>query len=492
MQPHVQLVIARFAEDLDWLCRPPWSTWSSGCIIYNKGKPDIPAEHLPPDAVVVALPNVGRDMHTFFTHVLSGTLADITVFLPGSLMDPIKSTISTPVLAALPAVEAYKPHDIVSHFGADFAIVFYTTFNAKNRLANSAVSLTPAEPRPFGKWFARIRRKYNLEHTGPTGVCGIMAVTAESVRQRPRALYEDLVRQLAAGGPNSECGHYVERIQHMLFRPTGPPKVIWIFWHQGWSQAPLVVQAVAYSWRAHNPGWEVKCIDGTHPLVASCKWNAAMKLVAVSDVLRLQLLTTYGGVWADATMACLKPLDSWLPTLDLANSPSGMWMYRGRTPWRTSEVRDNPACWFMIARPCTYIFTRWLAQARAFWETHDDHQQSYEYYWMDQVFMKAVDSNKTFRELWLTMTPNINAHNGGLGAGDFHGSIRKRLRGSAPYAIKLSHKTPEHTTEMLGIIHDHLPKTKNTTVVAGCVIGVTVLLVALFIALVTTERRQMN
>ena len=34
-----------------------------------------------------------------------------------------------------------------------------------------------------------------------------------------------------------------------------------------------------------------------------------------ADVLRLQLLSEHGGVWADATILCHRPLDAWLPLM---------------------------------------------------------------------------------------------------------------------------------------------------------------------------------
>lgn len=37
-----------------------------------------------------------------------------------------------------------------------------------------------------------------------------------------------------------------------------------------------------------------------------------MSLATQSDMIRLQLLCKYGGVWADSTTLCIRPLDAWL------------------------------------------------------------------------------------------------------------------------------------------------------------------------------------
>jgi mannosyltransferase OCH1-like enzyme len=40
------------------------------------------------------------------------------------------------------------------------------------------------------------------------------------------------------------------------------------------------------------------------------KLKPNMTIQAKSDMIRLHVLSTHGGVWADSTMLCLQPLDS--------------------------------------------------------------------------------------------------------------------------------------------------------------------------------------
>ena len=67
--PKVVLVIARYCEDLSWLREV-----GLPCRVYNKG-PKIDPATLPPgptpETRVVALPNVGREAHTYLTHILA-------------------------------------------------------------------------------------------------------------------------------------------------------------------------------------------------------------------------------------------------------------------------------------------------------------------------------------------------------------------------------------------------------------------------------------
>ncbi len=472
MLPKVQLVVARFEESLDWLRCPPWDAWSDNCVIYNKGASSVPLEHLPPNAQVVALANVGRDMHSFLYHAYlhygeehddaSCTLADVTVFLPGSMVDKRKSIMALPFCEALPSVVLAGPVDKVISTtdllrSETFKLDAYTTSNASNRAKEPKGGLSPARVRPLGAWYRSIfNGDFALEKTAPLGWCGIQSVSRNSVRQRPRVLLRALLQELEVG-PAPEEVHYVERIMTALWRPVGLPRIVWLLWFQGWHEAPPLVLKVRDSWKYHNPTWDVRCIDAVHPVVAQCKWNSAMEPAAWSDAVRLQLLTTYGGVWADATMACLRPLDTWVPELDLGNTPSGMWMFYGPSK---PKVKRTPASWFMLARPYTYIFCTWLKTAAEFWKKHNPMNAEYAYFWMDECFLKLHTTNSLFQKAWDATLPKLPANEAG-GHGP-HGFILNPTNAPAAQrknpsrVIKLSHKPSPHTQAMIQLVEEHM------------------------------------
>ena len=76
-RPSLELVVARYAEDLAWLRRVPKEF---AVTVYNKG--DIIPE-------VIALPNIGREAHTYLHHLADHyeDLADLTVFVQGHPFD---------------------------------------------------------------------------------------------------------------------------------------------------------------------------------------------------------------------------------------------------------------------------------------------------------------------------------------------------------------------------------------------------------------------
>ncbi len=94
------------------------------------------------------------------------------------------------------------------------------------------------------------------------------------------------------------------------------PRKIWFCWFQGLEHAPELVRECHASWVRHNPGWEIHVLDeqNTDDFVdESCGWKwEHLPLEKRADLLRLALLETHGGVWADATCYCTRPLDDWI------------------------------------------------------------------------------------------------------------------------------------------------------------------------------------
>jgi len=68
------IVVSRFNEDVNW------TKQFQNVIIYNKG------DKLPDDFNQVLLKNVGREPHTYYTHIYENyaNLADYTIFLQGN------------------------------------------------------------------------------------------------------------------------------------------------------------------------------------------------------------------------------------------------------------------------------------------------------------------------------------------------------------------------------------------------------------------------
>ena len=86
--PLLELVVARYEEDLHWLRRVPSSFRIS---VYNKGSTRaLPDKLIGRKGVeVTSLPNIGREAHTYLTHLIArhDDPANITVFCQGRPFD---------------------------------------------------------------------------------------------------------------------------------------------------------------------------------------------------------------------------------------------------------------------------------------------------------------------------------------------------------------------------------------------------------------------
>ncbi|MEM8844735.1 MAG: capsular polysaccharide synthesis protein [Pseudomonadota bacterium] len=95
------------------------------------------------------------------------------------------------------------------------------------------------------------------------------------------------------------------------------PRTIWLLWYQGISDAPFIVKECVDSWVRKNPTWDVIILDSTNlnayvDLDMPAEILENIPLTQQSDIVRLKLLSNYGGIWADATTLCLMPLDNWI------------------------------------------------------------------------------------------------------------------------------------------------------------------------------------
>jgi hypothetical protein len=106
-----------------------------------------------------------------------------------------------------------------------------------------------------------------------------------------------------------------------LYRPFAPasaaegetvaadlPRTIWIYWAQGWDEAPELVRLCRRSWEALNPGWTVIALDGENAeartgMIGYMR-GREVPGASIGNMVRFALLARHGGVWADATTLC--------------------------------------------------------------------------------------------------------------------------------------------------------------------------------------------
>jgi hypothetical protein len=222
-------------------------------------------------------------------------------------------------------------------------------------------------------------------------------------------------------------------------------KTVWILWFQGWDAAPKVVLDVKRSWVELNPEWKVRAVsDADLPSLIPGVMEGLPKGISAaarSDVVRLNLLSKYGGVWADSTMLCMRPLDDWVyPAVE----PSGFWMYHGGADER------GPASWFIVSQKGSYIIERWKAACDAYWKGRSE---PHDYFWMDSLFHDLISSDPDFDAQW-SRVPYVSceafgqAHALAGRCSNVDPDVQAALRKSPPYALKLTrHESGDFSPE---------------------------------------------
>ena len=185
---------------------------------------------------------------------------------------------------------------------------------------------------------------------------------------------------------------------------VGPilPRRLWLYWHQGWKNAPPLVKRCAESWVARNPTWEVnllteKDLKGLIRPPSFLDKQPELPLPALSDLVRLHLLADHGGVWADATTWCARPLDDWLDHVLAA----------GFFAYSKPAKRRVFSSWFLAARPHHQIPERLRQAAHALWRRRTraakatSAQQGQDgYFWLHTLMAQLLDRDAAVAAIW--------------------------------------------------------------------------------------------
>ncbi len=212
------------------------------------------------------------------------------------------------------------------------------------------------------------------------------------------------------------------------------PKHIWILWLQGWDNAPVIAQKVRKSWEKHNPDWKINLItrENLNEYVDIPYLDNIEMPVNQSDVIRLHLLAKHGGVWADATMVCMRPLDEWIHDMI---KPSSVWMYHGR------ENCTLLASWFIVSKTNSYMMNEWKNKCDEFWS---DSKKVADWHFMDALWKEVYDKDPKFREEW-EKVPSICCEDVGQShmlagkVNEKNPELQEIILTNPPHAIKLSH-----------------------------------------------------
>lgn len=178
-------------------------------------------------------------------------------------------------------------------------------------------------------------------------------------------------------------------------QPNPYPDSIWVCWWQGEEQMPEIVKICYTSLKAHANGHPVRLLtkDNYREYVEMPEWvmdmfNAGIITVThFSDLLRLTLLSKYGGFWMDATLYLTGDLPKGTPYFFTLKQDYGSEEFISANRWSGYCIgghADNP------------LFSRTKNILMIFWREHD---KLINYYVLDYVLDILYASNSEIRRM---------------------------------------------------------------------------------------------
>jgi len=198
----VQIVVARYNEDIKWLL-----PYKDIVIIYNKGE----YNYLLNNFNIINLKNYGRESHTYLYHIINNydNLTEKIIFFQGKIDD-------------------HKILDIEDYFGNNSFIGKFNSLNIdtlkdninhfgkwKNDYKNGNMKISSYEPYV---WLTKIIG-INLDPslTISKVVWGAnFSLSREIILSKPKIFYENILRYLDYH-LNPEEGHFLERTWYLIF-----------------------------------------------------------------------------------------------------------------------------------------------------------------------------------------------------------------------------------------------------------------------------------
>ncbi len=221
--PELRLVVARYREDLSWL-----RGVGLPATVYNKG-PQLDPHALPHSAAVHPLPNLGREAHTYLTHIIAeyDALPEWTAFLQGDpfahLLPPEEPRMTPPALRAKLLA--------LAEGGAPFAGLAWFRLRCDG-LGRPHDLADPAKEGRWKGWGKDIPVAHTFEALfdapaprefiarAPTGN---MLVRRKRILARPLTFYRRALNLVLADADDAgNTGHAFERLWQAVFSGAAP------------------------------------------------------------------------------------------------------------------------------------------------------------------------------------------------------------------------------------------------------------------------------
>ena len=156
------------------------------------------------------------------------------------------------------------------------------------------------------------------------------------------------------------------------FKPqqNSASKIIWQYWHQGEERAPEIIKKCLNSIKKNYPDYNINVLSfdtikdyvNLPPKYYDLLKKKKIPIAIFSDILRLNLLSKYGGVWIDATMLATGKLPE-----DILNSDFFMFQ---KNP-KIDSAQNNNSCYFINSKANSLWINLIKTAIEAYWKEND-------------------------------------------------------------------------------------------------------------------------
>lgn len=172
---------------------------------------------------------------------------------------------------------------------------------------------------------------------------------------------------------------------------------IFIYWHQGWENAPIVSKKCSETWNINKDDYNIIKLDNNNLKnyidLDIFKLPNSISLASLSDVIRITLLKEYGGIWVDSTLYCNKKITNWI-------NPQSFFAFSYPVPERMVSS------WFLHSNKNNYIIEKWYEQTLWHWRNIG---HNHDYFWFHNLFNKCYNNDDKFKFEWDSVNNKISA-----------------------------------------------------------------------------------
>ena len=137
-----------------------------------------------------------------------------------------------------------------------------------------------------------------------------------AIRHKDKSARKTEFKRLRYLAEKKYLSRYLYAVNPTATEATYTPKIIWTCWWQGEDNLPPVVKHSIQSIRRHCPDYELRIITADNmqnyielpDYIMQKHKKGYITRTQLSDLLRIALLSKYGGLWLDATVFLTAPL----------------------------------------------------------------------------------------------------------------------------------------------------------------------------------------